>query len=558
MTGKVPAARSGSQCDFRPSPVALGPQRGLRAVGHAELAEDPRQVRLDGLLADLQPAGDQLVRQALDEQREHLALARGRARRAGRAPSARSRIVRAARGSSGDSPRAAARMPSATSSDADVLEQVAARAGLERAEDPRAVGERRQHEHRASRAARRRSAASPRSRRAAACRGPSARRRAPARRARSTASAPSAAVADELDVRPARRSAGPRPSRITPWSSASRTRIMRRHLHLDGRSLARARSRTASVAAGLRRRGPRAASGRRGPRSRRRAALGGVEAAAVVGARAHAPRGRVTSTLTCDALRRARARCAAPRARRGRRARRRARPSVRRRASSRSPPPRSGLSRSSSAGSRPADSRRGGWISTSSVRRSRTPWRRRAIASRSTRASLVVAAPAGLARPAARARTRRRRGPARRRRAGRRRSAGARGRTPRSRCSAAARARRGRAAAGARATTRAAPGRAAARASPPISGGASAPQQPRRAGADRRRSAGRSRTAPGVPSGVRIDRVRLEQLALLALVAVLGLVEVAELGVRAARLEQLLLVRRRARSCWPISAGSSE
>src|SRR4051794_3320899 len=46
-------------------PVALGPERRLRAVGHAELAEDPRQVRLDGLLADLQAAGDQLVRQAL-------------------------------------------------------------------------------------------------------------------------------------------------------------------------------------------------------------------------------------------------------------------------------------------------------------------------------------------------------------------------------------------------------------------------------------------------------------------------------------------------------------
>ena len=175
--------------------VALGPQRRLGAVGDAELAEDPRQVRLDRLLADLQPARDQLVRQALDA--------------AGRAPRARARTappsgsgsaravstVRAARGSSGDSPRAAARMPSATSSAVDVLEQVAARAGLERAQDPRAVGERRQHEHRRARAGRRAIAArrlDPVER--AACRGPSARRRARSSRARSTASSPSAAT----------------------------------------------------------------------------------------------------------------------------------------------------------------------------------------------------------------------------------------------------------------------------------------------------------------------------------------------------------------------------
>src|SRR3954462_1559205 len=60
--------------------VPLGPQRRLRPVRQVELAEDPRQVRLDGLLADLQAAGDQLVRQALDERVEHLALTRREAR----------------------------------------------------------------------------------------------------------------------------------------------------------------------------------------------------------------------------------------------------------------------------------------------------------------------------------------------------------------------------------------------------------------------------------------------------------------------------------------------
>src|SRR3954453_3939998 len=55
--------------------VPLGPQRRLRPVRHVELAEDPGEVRLDRLLADLQAAGDELVRQSLDEQAENLALA---------------------------------------------------------------------------------------------------------------------------------------------------------------------------------------------------------------------------------------------------------------------------------------------------------------------------------------------------------------------------------------------------------------------------------------------------------------------------------------------------
>src|SRR5262249_11908376 len=60
----------------RGEPAALGPQRGLRAVGHAERAEDRGQVRLDRLLADLQAPRDQLVGQALDQQVQDLRLTR--------------------------------------------------------------------------------------------------------------------------------------------------------------------------------------------------------------------------------------------------------------------------------------------------------------------------------------------------------------------------------------------------------------------------------------------------------------------------------------------------
>ena len=56
----------------------------------------------------------------------------------------------------------------------------------------------------------------------------------------------------------------------------------------------------------------------------------------------------------------------------------------------------SGLRRSLSAASSPADSRLGGWISTSSVRRSRTPWRSVDIEERSAPAALAVPAALGV------------------------------------------------------------------------------------------------------------------------------------------------------------------
>src|SRR3954467_487350 len=48
----------------------------LHAVAHAELAQQVRPVRLDGLLGQVQRLGDLLVRERLGDQLEHLLLAR--------------------------------------------------------------------------------------------------------------------------------------------------------------------------------------------------------------------------------------------------------------------------------------------------------------------------------------------------------------------------------------------------------------------------------------------------------------------------------------------------
>src|SRR3954452_18212591 len=60
----------------RPQPMALDPQRGLRAGGDAERLEDARHVRLDRLLRDPEALGDDLVGQAVGQQREDVELAR--------------------------------------------------------------------------------------------------------------------------------------------------------------------------------------------------------------------------------------------------------------------------------------------------------------------------------------------------------------------------------------------------------------------------------------------------------------------------------------------------
>jgi hypothetical protein len=122
----------------------LGPQGGLRAVGDADLREHLGQVCLDGLLADLQPTGDELVREALPDQREHLALAGAELDRGAHLRSLGDHLVRGARGQR--------RLAPGSGADAaddlvgvGVLEQVAERAGVECAENPVAVGERGQH-----------------------------------------------------------------------------------------------------------------------------------------------------------------------------------------------------------------------------------------------------------------------------------------------------------------------------------------------------------------------------------------------------------------------------
>src|SRR4051812_10765226 len=146
MGGRRNGTLVGSGLRFPAKAVALGPQRGLGAVGDVELAEDPRQVRLHRLVADLQLAGDELVGQALDEQREHFALALGQpGERIGLGAGREDRPRRA---------RVERRLAAGGGADAvgdvvggGVLEQVAAGAGVERGEDPRAVGERGEHEH---------------------------------------------------------------------------------------------------------------------------------------------------------------------------------------------------------------------------------------------------------------------------------------------------------------------------------------------------------------------------------------------------------------------------
>ena len=55
-----------SHRDRTPNPstsgtLALGPQRGLGAIGDVEHAEDAREVRFDGLLRDEQTARDEAV-----------------------------------------------------------------------------------------------------------------------------------------------------------------------------------------------------------------------------------------------------------------------------------------------------------------------------------------------------------------------------------------------------------------------------------------------------------------------------------------------------------------
>src|ERR1700712_1936217 len=83
LTASTRGFTSGRRCDSQTSrarqsgeSVALRPQRCAGSVGDADDSEYASQVRLDGLLADLQPPGDGLVRQPRCDQRQNGPLAR--------------------------------------------------------------------------------------------------------------------------------------------------------------------------------------------------------------------------------------------------------------------------------------------------------------------------------------------------------------------------------------------------------------------------------------------------------------------------------------------------
>ena len=202
--------RSRSQCDFGrtgPAQPPLNPSRSAqRAACVRSVTPSSRKIRVRCdltvfSLISSRRAISLLGRPSTQQRRAPHARAADSAA-SGSGSVRASSTVRAARGSRGDSPRAAARMPSATSSEDDVLEQVAA--GARPRARPGSGGRSEndgQHEHRDLGSLGSDRAGLPRCRPRAASRGPSARRRAscsraqlarpPRRRRRS---------ADELDV----------------------------------------------------------------------------------------------------------------------------------------------------------------------------------------------------------------------------------------------------------------------------------------------------------------------------------------------------------------------
>ena len=162
-------------------------------------AEDAREVRLDGLLADVQAAGDELVRQALDHQGQHLALAR---RQIARGVRAHGRRQQGARGA-----RVQRRLAAGGRADAAlelrrrrVLQEVADGAGVERLQDARAVGERGEDHDRRRRVAPRGCAASSRCRRARGISRSISTTSAPCSASAASASSPAAGGRHDLDA----------------------------------------------------------------------------------------------------------------------------------------------------------------------------------------------------------------------------------------------------------------------------------------------------------------------------------------------------------------------
>ena len=114
--------------------VALGPQRGLRAIGDAEGADHDREGAIELGRLEIESLGDHLVGAAAGQHAEHLLLGAGSraSRRGSRWPEM---SARAARGASGDSPRAAARIASGMCGRVVVGEEIPARSRGDGVED---------------------------------------------------------------------------------------------------------------------------------------------------------------------------------------------------------------------------------------------------------------------------------------------------------------------------------------------------------------------------------------------------------------------------------------
>src|SRR4051794_21677886 len=141
--GAAPRGRSGFAGFRGPTgaqPLPLRPERRLGAVADADLLVDPGQMGLDRLLADLETLRDQLVREALADQHQHLALAGTEVDRALLGPVAEDGL----RGARCERRLASGRRPDRLHQlgRLGVLQQIADRSRVKRAEDPLALGER--------------------------------------------------------------------------------------------------------------------------------------------------------------------------------------------------------------------------------------------------------------------------------------------------------------------------------------------------------------------------------------------------------------------------------
>src|SRR5262249_22545071 len=121
------------------------PEGGLRPIGHTDPLEQVREMALDGLLADTEPASDLLVRLAVDHQPKDVALPRREVATAGWG------VVTGGLQEDGGGPGRERRLASGGRADRGmelarlrVLQEVADGAGVQRVDDPVTVAERRE------------------------------------------------------------------------------------------------------------------------------------------------------------------------------------------------------------------------------------------------------------------------------------------------------------------------------------------------------------------------------------------------------------------------------